>query len=188
MKLLEFRKISIEDKYDETYNDGSAWSRVYEYPLVYDKIKGLYKKNNLIHNSSWGFAAVHITFKEKLEEHFNVEHSDLRESLLENTFVYDITKREESLKEKYDIVLNISTLEEIKRVKHVDIFFNLLDQVKSGGFLICTFDLPGLQLQSFEDLFEQKIAESGECLNGGNSKLKNNRYTHLNCGLMMVQK
>ena len=188
MEVLEFRKITTEDEYDDYYNDNSCWSRVYEYPLVLKTIKKLYKKGQLIHNTSWGFSGVHILFKEKLEEMFEVEHSDIKASKLEKTFVYDITKRNDSLKEKYDILINVSTLEEVKGVEHKKIFFNLLEQLKPGGFLVCTFDLPGLQLESFEELFSQKIIENDKSLNGKNSKLKNTRYSNLNCGLMVVKK
>ena len=34
MNVLEFRKITTQDDVDHYYNDGHAWSRVYEYPFV----------------------------------------------------------------------------------------------------------------------------------------------------------
>ena len=115
LEVLKFRKLIVNDIYDESYNDGKAWSRLYEYPLVINEIKKYYKEGDKIHNSCWGFAGIHVLFKKKLEKLFtNVYHSDILESNLKNTFIYNITtppKKEEI--EKYDILLNISTLEEV---------------------------------------------------------------------------
>jgi hypothetical protein len=190
VKVLEFRRIGINDRYDELYNDGFAWSRVYEYPLVLDVLEKIHKEDHLIHNSSWGFAGVHVTFKEQLEAKFGkVENSDIKTSKLPNTFVYDITKLEPSLKNKYDILINVSTLEEVRGTSHVQIFKNLLDQVKEGGHIVCTFDLPGLQLEEFEKYLGCSLAApNGEVLNGHTSKLKNAKYGRLNCGYLWVQK
>ena len=70
MKILEFRKITIDDQYNEKYNDGYAWSRVYEYQLVIDMINKYrgYNKEDLVHNTSWGFQGVHVVFKKTLDE------------------------------------------------------------------------------------------------------------------------
>lgn len=187
MQLIEFRKINTKDICDHYYNDGFAWSRIYEYPLVFNKIKQYYKEDYLIHNSSWGFEGVHILFKEKLDSFFNVEHSDIRFSGLKNTFVYNILEKNNSLKEKYNIVINISTLEEVNG-NHLEVFHNLYDQIKNGGYIICTFDLPGLQLKSFEDLFNQKIYENEFSISGINSELKNIKCSNLNCGILIVRK
>jgi len=86
---------------------------------------------------------------------------------------------------------------------HLKIFNNLLLQLKPGGIFIATFDLKKtnnfinslffkrkrvLQLKKFEDYFSQKIETNGTPINGKNSKLKNNKYKHLNCGLMVIKK
>ena len=68
MRILEFRKIVTKDRYDDLYDDGSAWSRVYEYPLIMDTISEIHKAGQLIHNSSWGWQGVHVIFKEELEK------------------------------------------------------------------------------------------------------------------------
>lgn len=187
MKILEFRKITIKDVYDNHYNDGYAWSRIYEYPLIIQQIKKYYKKNWIIHNSSWGFTGVHVLFKEKLDSLFNAEHSDIKPSNLKNTFTYNILEKNNSLKEKYNIVINISTLEEVNG-NHLDIFYNLYDQVKFGGYLMCTFDLPGLQVEAFENFFNVKLYDDTDCISGANSHLKNLNCKNLNCGLMIIKK
>ena len=164
----------------------------------------------MIHNSSWGFAGCHVLFKEKLDELFKtVYHSDIIKSDLKNTFVYDITKtpKKEEI-DKYDILLNVSTLEDVN-YNHIDIFNNLLLQLKKGGIFIATYDLNKkvenkiisfflnkewssksrvLQLEKFEKLFSKKIEVRGEPLNGLNSHLKNLKYKRLNCGVMVIKK
>lgn len=205
MEVLEFRKITTNDCYDEYYNDGFSWSRVYEYPLVIREIRKYYKDGFMIHNSSWGFEGIHIKFKEKLDDLFNkVKHSDILPSELPNTFVYDITKSPDNEEiKKYDIVINVSTLEEVKS-DHLDVFNNLFQQVKKGGLFIATFDLNKnhenffklifskkkrtLQLNKFEKLFSKNLDQKGESINGCNSELRNMKYKNLNCGIMVIRK
>lgn len=189
--VLDFRRINLSDEYSNHFNDGAAWSRVYEYPLVINEIKKYYPNNNdiKIHNSSWGFQGVHITFKNYLDSIYkNIIHSDIKYSYLENTLIYDITKEpEEKYKEYFDVVINISTLEEVD-FDHLKSFKNLFDQVKTGGLLIITFDLPGLQLNKFEHLFNQKLKTSDTDINGLNSKLSSPRFSNLFCGIMILRK
>jgi len=191
MELLEFRKLNLTDEYSDKYNDGFAWSRVYEYPLVLNLLKKYYGDNKdiLIHNSSWGFDGIHVLFKNDLDSIYkNTTHSDIKASNLKNTIVYDITKPPpDELKNKFDVVFNISTLEEVN-FDHLQSFNNLLAQVKDGGLLIITFDFPGLQLEKFETLFNDKLKISENDLNGSNSKLVNNNWGHLSCGLMIIKK
>ena len=136
LKVIEFRKILVSDIFDQQYDDGVSWSRVYEYPLVINILKKYYKKGDLIHNTSWGFTGIHIKFKENLDRLFGgVIHSDIIESNLDNTFVYDISKPPVKNEiEKYDMVINVSTLEEVN-YDHLEIFNNLLLQLKPGGIL-----------------------------------------------------
>mgnify|MGYP001159686552 CR=1 FL=1 len=204
MKVIEFRKILKNETYDNYYNDNHAWSRIYEYPLIISKIKKYLKEDSVIHNSSWGFEGIHVLFKEKLDQlSKNVYHSDIIESKLKNTFVYDITKEPINDEiEKYDIVLNVSTLEEVN-YDHIKIFNNLFKQVKNGGIFIATFDLNSqnnffsnlfakrqkvLQLNKFEKLFSRKIKNGTDILNGENSLIKNQKYRNTNCGIMVLRK
>jgi hypothetical protein len=108
----------------------------------------------------------------------NVLSTDQKKSKLENTEVYDLTHspKKEWL-EKYDFVLNISTLEEIP-VGQVDIFQNLLSMVKVGGYLIVTFDIPGLKINEFEEYFNKKFESSDKKISNGS----------LTCGYMVIRK
>lgn len=191
MKLLEFRKLTTSDEYSEKYNDGFAWSRVYEYPLILNSLKKYYGENRdiKIHNSSWGFDGIHVTFKNDLDTQYtNAIHSDIKPSNLKNTIIYNITTEPtDELIENFDVVINISTLEEVN-FDHLKTFNNLFKQVKKGGLLMITFDYPGLQLEKFENLFNTKIKTSDNDLNGLTSKLVNKAWSHLTCGLIIVKK
>lgn len=193
MKILKFRYIYKTDPYDLQYNDGSAWSRCYEYKFVTDFLlmdKDIKKKS--IHNTCWGFEGVHVKFKNSLEIICdNVINSDIRVSNIPNTIYHDITEDVEEFHDKFDYVLNVSTLEHIN-TKHDLLILNQLKQVKIGGYLIITFDFPdgsqGLNVDEVESGFNIKIENDGEILNGINSIVKNDRYSNLNCGCLIIQK
>jgi SAM-dependent methyltransferase len=190
MKLIEFRLINLDDNYVDKFNDGSAWSRVYEYPLVLSKLIELgATKDSIIHNSCWGYDDVHIRFKNELDIHYeNTVHSDVRQSNLEKTFLYNITSDSpEFLKNKFDFVINISTVEEVN-FNHFKIIQNLYDQLKVGGHLIITFDYPGLDLNLIEKSLNCSLKTFHNNLNGRNSKLQNLNYSHLSCGLLIIKK
>ena len=187
MNVLEFKMISSDYKYDVSYE---TWSRIYEYPLVLDLLKKYSDNTDItIHNTSWGFGGCHITFKNKLDDIYkNSLHTDIKASTLKNTDIYDITQSPpEKFINYFDFVLNISTLEEV-RYDHIKTFNNLLSMVRSNGYLILTFDLPGLQLERFENMLERKIDSVKNPINGRNSKISNGRYEHLNCGYLVIQK
>ena len=188
MEILTFRQITTADVTDEAFNDGSAWSRVYEYPLVIQEMQTHHASASLVHNSCWGFAGIHTVFKDHLDANYDAVHSDIRPSDLPNTCVYDITRAAPAEENnKYDIVLNISTMEEVND-DHWACFTNLFAQVKPGGLFIATFDLPGLQLEKFESEFGQQMGREGEALNGKNSVVPNRKRKKLNCGVMTLRK
>ena len=125
-----------------------------------------------------------------MEENFyieNIVNSDIKRSNLKNTVIYDITKENNQYKEYFDYVINISAIEEIN-FDHLKIIKNLYMQVKKNGYLILTFDLPGLQLGKIEDFLKAKIGNKKIKLNGSNSMVKNTKYSHLNCGVLIIQK
>lgn len=179
--------IRASDRHEKKYD---AWSRIYEYPLVIDKITELSASSDIsIHNSSWGFETCHIEFKDALEAQFkHVVNSDLLPSKVPNTEVWDITsKPPEEYVSHFDIVLNVSTVEEVN-ADHLLIIRNLLDQIKPGGLLILTFDLPGMQIRKLEKLLSAKLQKFDDRLNGSNSAHPNPKYSHLNCGLLVLRK
>ena len=160
MKILDFRYITKLDPFDDTY---PHWSRKYEYPTVISEIKkrvGEFKDPPKIHNTSWGFDIEHHTkFKNDLEREFfphNVTNSDIIYNAVPNTCYHDITvPPNENFKEAFDFVLNVSALEEIAG-DHDYYLNNLYEQVRPGGYLICTFDFPGLRLVDQDKLISQE--------------------------------
>jgi len=188
MEVLEFRKIRKADNFNKKY---LAWSRIYEYPLVLENITRYMNEEVVnIHNSSWGFTGCHITFKDDLDNLYSkCVHSDIKPSLLSNTEVWDITKKPKNeWKNNFDVVINVSTLEEVD-FDHIEIFNNLLAQVRDNGLLICTFDLPGLDLERFEELFGREIKSFDDDLTNSNSTLPAFVSTrHLECGIMVIRK
>lgn len=187
MKILEFKSINKTLRHDL---EGGWWSRIYEYPLVLDLLDKYGANNDShIHNTCWGWQGVHIWFKNILDKKYNNNiNSDIKKSNEPNTCIYNLLHdpKEEWI-EKFDFVLNISTLEEV-RGDHIDAFRKSFSMVKPGGYFICTFDLPGLQLEKFEKLFGQEYEVTNNPISGNNSELTNTRYSHLKCGYMVIQK
>jgi hypothetical protein len=143
----------------------------------------------VIHNTCWGFSDIHIWFKNILDEKYkNNINSDIKKSNEPNTFIYNLKdKPKKEWIDKFDFVINISTLEEVKG-DHIEVFINSFSMVKPGGYFICTFDLPGLQLNKFEDLFNSKYEITDNPITGINSEFKQEKYKHLSCGYMVVKK
>lgn len=136
-----------------------AWSRIYEYEWVLNSLKKLnINKNAFIHNSSWGFEGVHIDFKNELDKQYhNTIHTDIKISDLPNTYIYDITKKpDEMLLNKFDVVVNISTIEEVA-FDNISIFNNLIAQIKTNGYFIISFDLLHNDLKNSKKKMEQSI-------------------------------
>lgn len=188
MEILTFRKIVTDDTADLLYDDGTTWSRIYEYPLVLKELTTYHPTASTVHNSSWGFLDIHALFKDKLDATYQARHSDLRPSDLPHTFVYDITHPpDDSEVGRYDVVINVSTMEEVD-ADHWQCFQNLFAQVKPGGLFVATFDLPGLQLKRFEAEFGLTLAVDGKAVHGNNSLVRNRKYRKLNCGIMTLRK
>ena len=186
-EVLEFSYIDKSFKFDFKWG---WWSRIYEYPLVLDQLNNLgWNENSSVHNTCWGSQGCHILFKNELEVGSRfVTNSDINPSTVENTTVLDLRKNPpENWKNSFDFVINVSTLEEI-RFPHILVFENLMAMVKPGGYLIATFDLPGLDLKMFEDLFKCKIRQVQERVNGQNSPYQMSQFGQLEVGYMVVKK
>lgn len=137
------------------------------------------------------------TFKNDLDNIYtNTLHSDIKASSLKNTIVYDITTTpSNNLIERFDFVLNVSTVEEVK-YPHVNIIQNLLKQVKIGGYLIITFDyninnttgVGSIQLNEVENFFNIKLKDNTNKISGLNTENIEKRNQYLNCGILVIQK
>jgi len=198
-RILEFRTLNRNDNYNVKWKE---WSRIYEYEWVLNSLKKLnINKNAFIHNSSWGFEGVHIDFKNELEkEYHNTIHTDIKISDLSNTYIYDITKKpDEMLLNKFDVVINISTIEEVG-FDNISIFNNLIEQVKTNGYFIITFDLlnndlknsgkknGAIYLEDIEKYLNFKLDIDNNRITGINSEIINKTYPDLSCGVLILQK
>jgi len=187
LDVLEYRKIHLRDRHDTKYG---AWSRIYEYPMVLDKIREYAPGADIsIHNSSWGFNEIHVGFKDDLEAEFReVINSDILPSDVPNTEIWDLTKAPaKEYLNKFEVVLNVSTVEEVD-ADHLMIIEHLISQIKPGGLLIMTFDLPGMQLKKLNGLVNRQLEEFDDNINGGNSVIPTKKYSHLNCGLLVMRR
>jgi len=189
-KVIDFRFACNDEKFDNKFATPSIWSRPYEYKYVTDFIEENSNKNNIeIHNSSWGFEGVHVIFRDYLDKLGNCVHSDISNSDFKPTYYYDITEEKPEFENKFDFVLNISTIEHIEsetnRIKAIE---NLFKQVKNGGYLILTFDYPRVNLDEIEKLVGVKPIKNGVILNGENSNNQNIRYKDLNIIYLILKK
>lgn len=196
MKVLEFRLLSINEEVDFNYDH---WSRIYEYLLCINNIKK-YHQNDIsslkIHNTCWGKGGDHVKFYNTINKlNKNIVHSDIIPSKLPHTCIYNVTHKPlTEWIDNFDIVMNVSAIEEI-RSNHVNILQNLLSMLKNDGLLVITFDLyttrdkRSLDIDNVEKFLKTKIKyPDNELLNGGNSRKKNNRYKDVNVGLLIIQK
>jgi len=174
--VIDFRFLSKNEYKDENYTN---WSRMYEYPLIIQKIKETSKDTPLIHNTACGFAPIHEKFAKDLDKISNCIHSDiLTDSPIQQQY-YDLISEKKEFKNKFDYVLNISTLEHIKNLE-IQILKNLYKQVKPNGYLLCTFDYPTVDLTKIEKFLNKKCQDVSDRLT--NDMLK------LNIILLTIQK
>jgi len=186
-EVLEFSYIDISSPFNLKWG---WWSRVYEYELAISKLKSLgVQQESSLHNTCWGYHGSHILFKKELESiSQNVTNSDALFSEIENTTTHDLRGSvPENWIGKYDFVINISTIEEIP-FSHVKIVENLLSMTKNYGYLIATFDIPGLQLDQIEKLLKRKIQHVEQPLRGDNSPYQMNEYSDLKVGYFVLRK
>lgn len=194
-KVYDYRFCYKLDDYDLIYDDGSSWSRPYEYKyitnFIEDKINFNQQKEPKIkiHNTSWGFEGVHIKFRDNLDQYGECLHSDIVKSEYRETYNYNITEDEFKFHNNFDFVINVSTIEHLSAEHQKLALMNLYKQVKVGGYLLLTFDYPRVPLNIINDTFNLKIKNDNlEKLNGNNSIVKNEKYGNLNIVFLTVQK
>ena len=186
-EVINFQYVDLKDKYDLKWG---WWSRIYEYELVIDKIEQLKASNSIqIHNTCWGYHGTHILFKNELEKRFvNVLNTDLQYSNEPNTEIFNLKQNPpEKWLEKFDFVVNVSTMEEI-RYPHIKILYNLLSMTKINGYVIATFDIPGLQIEMFEKLLGSKIKEADSVVTGKSSPYRMPEHGHLSVGYLVLKR
>jgi SAM-dependent methyltransferase len=191
-EVIDFRFAEVSDDFDKKYMQIGAWSRPYEYLFVSDFIK----KNKLddlvipeIHNTSWGFEGIHVTFRDDLDVIGKCVHSDIVHSQFRTTHFYDITTENKEFENKFDFVLNVSTIEHLSTAqKRIISIENLYKQVKPNGYLVLTFDYPSVNLLEIETLVNTKCKLPLNILNGKNSVNPYKNYENLNVVYLILKK
>jgi len=191
-EVIDFRFADASDNFDAKYSQIGAWSRPYEYFYVIDFIKWNVLKNiehPEIHNSSWGFEGIHVTFRDELDGLGKCVHSDIIHSDYRESFYYDITTESKEFENKFDFVVNVSTIEHLNTVQERLLAIeNLFKQVKPNGYLILTFDFPRVNLSEIETLINSECKAASIKLNGENSVNPNVAYKHLNIVYLIIRK
>jgi len=193
-KVIDFKFAKANDSYDLKYMQSGAWSRIYEYKFVTDFINSRKLKDfsiPKIHNSSWGYEGVHVIFRDELDKIGEYLHSDICKSEFRETYEYNITTEKKEFENKFDFVVNISTIEHLKtKEERLLAIENLFKQVKIGGYFVLTFDYPRVSIEEIENFLGIKLVEDDVKLrlNGENSKYPNEIYKNLNIVYLTLQK
>lgn len=169
MIVKKFSFFSPDDIYDLKFQHEICWSRIYEYPFVLNEIKNYQISNPKIHNASWGFRDIHLVFKTYLDIHYDTIHSDIKHSSFYKTEYWNICEQSK-YQNYFDIVINVSTIEEVE-FDHIEVLKNHLNQLIPGGLLILTFDYPGFQLERIQDFLNCEILNPSVRLGPKNSQL-----------------
>ncbi|BBY62969.1 methyltransferase domain-containing protein [Mycolicibacterium helvum] len=190
--VRKFSFFSNEDPYDMRFGHLICWSRIYEYPFVLSEMRSLGGSDLVVHNCCWGFTDIHLVFKTWLDiEYPGTIHSDIRPSTLWNTAVWNVANEPtEAYVGRFDVVINISTLEEVN-ADHIEVMKNHLAQLRKGGRFICTFDFPGLQLDRIEAFLGAKITEVPSRVSPLNSRLPNTSLglpDGFTCGYLVIER
>ena len=184
MQVLEFRFMSKDD-YSETKRE--AWSRVYEYPFVLERLKKLNLDTPLIHNTGCGWAWVHKDFAMELEKYWSVINSDNQSRDLEfkqsNFINYDLLKQ---CSFKADVTLCVSTLEHLDN--QIWALRNLWEATEEWWYLICTFDCPPVNLHIVEDFVLWYCADTPNRLTPKNSIIPHPERDWINVVALVIKK
>ncbi len=184
-KVNQFRFLSNTETFLDKRFD--RWSRCYEWAYVLDIVKTIQPQT--IHNTCCGYHEIHKQFHDCLLELCpNLVNSDISTNEINKSFhnfrEYNIL---EPCSEQFDLVLCISTLEELPTQIEV-VFNNLLDQLKPSGRLIVTCDYPDIDVSQLEDVLHVKCQDVENRLNGMNSFYKQSEHENLNVILMDLTK
>ena len=158
LQITDSGYFKFSDLIDVKYTE---WSRAYEYPYIMKFLDNKFSTESInIHNTCCGGHHIdHVKFLKDLElnKNWSVLNSDLNnyayEGYIKNNLkspfeFYDVTQPHNG---EFDVVINVSTLEEIPNIDYTNYFENSYNQLKLGGYLLITCDVPPADLY---DLFD----------------------------------
>jgi hypothetical protein len=192
--IKDFRFISKNDIYDLKWDN---WSRTYEYTYILKRLHQIHDQTSVeltLHNTACGGdGQIHKEFSDYLINNFpkfkvcnsDVQNYDKLKYKPLNFHQEDITAPSDI---KYDIVLNISTIEHLPPGKIKIALYNLLNQIKPGGFLFLTFDYPDVNLKMIEKYIGGKCMDTPERLSGLNSVIPSKVFTQFNIVYLEINK
>ena len=162
------------------------WSRCYEWGYVFGLAH--FCKFKTAHNTCCGTNALHNLFASDLVSLIpHVLNTDIFPS--DNGVVFDNHKIHSVIdpyNDRFDLVVCISTLEELPPQEIETVLKNLLDQVNPGGRLIITCDYPQVNIPVLEAFTGVPITDVSVRLNGSNSIYANDGYQNLNIILIDI--
>jgi len=177
-----FRLFAPGDPCDPEFQN---WSRIYEYPGVLTQLAAMDNGGRLrIHNTAAGGEfACHCQFMERL-----ATYDTLNTDLVQRPGVsfHDIREPRPEWSRSFDAVLAVSAIEHLPPDEQRIAVENLARQVKPGGRLILTFDIPGMDLDFLQEMAGRRIARPAVPLNGANSRFADAKWEHLNVGLLSL--
>lgn len=185
MKVNQFRFLTTSDEFDSSFQN---WSRCYEWNYVLKQIESSEDIHTVL-NSCCGTMEIHKQFADVLGTIPNktILHTDIFTPTvpIEPFLKWNMCQPSEL---RFDCVLCISTLEELKNSKSemINALNNLYNMCKKR--LIVTFDYPDVPLDIIEKWVGEKCKKEGDILNGSNSSYRNDTYKHLNIVLLDISK
>jgi len=189
MKIVQFRYLNTNDECNLKYK---WWSRVYEYPTILKFIDSVKFDGIKIHNTACGYGQDLGWFMKDFildlnKAYDNVVHSDRLPTSEWNIEKFDLITDVHD--RQYDVVLNISVIEHLPAYQQIDALYSLWSIVKTGGYLVLTFDLPAVNLDVIEKWCGGKCEiKPNNALNGLNSKYSQERYGTYNIIYLIIQK
>lgn len=180
----QFRLFAAGDPYDLSYG---AWSRVIEYPAVLAELDAIGPGPLRVHNTAaGGFLMCHRRFMGELDRRHRAIHTDLVPS--EGISRHDIRQPAPQWEGTFDAVLCVSTLEHLAPDEQQEAVESLLGQLRPGGRLVVTFDLPGADLAFFESVAGWPIDRPAVPLTGEISPLPDPGCASLSVGILSLSR
>jgi hypothetical protein len=167
-RIVALRYLTLSDRCDAQYEN---WSRMYEYPFAIDHLPE--RDTPLMHNAAWGWEGDHVRFREALSARGDCVHSDILPRGTLPTVPWNMVEHRPDWSRKFDCVVCISAVEDLRGRNRLHALLNLWDQVCPGGRLVVTMDYPAVTNAELVEWFGRPPEDSGDLLTAINSQKPN---------------